>query len=53
MAGFERDGIGFHSLDVGQGTFFVFQHGIGGDVRQAAGLCMCSRAEGGTCSEAS
>jgi pimeloyl-ACP methyl ester carboxylesterase len=39
MARFERDGIGFHYLDVGQGTPFVFQHGIGGDVRQPAGFC--------------
>jgi pimeloyl-ACP methyl ester carboxylesterase len=38
MATFERDGIVFHYLDVGQGTPFVFQHGIGGDVRQPAGL---------------
>ena len=30
MATFERDGIVFHYLDVGQGTPFVFQHGIGG-----------------------
>jgi pimeloyl-ACP methyl ester carboxylesterase len=39
MASFQRDGIVFHYLDVGQGTPFVFQHGIGGDVRQPAGLC--------------
>jgi pimeloyl-ACP methyl ester carboxylesterase len=38
MANFERDGIVFHYLDVGQGIPFVFQHGIGGDVRQPAGL---------------
>jgi pimeloyl-ACP methyl ester carboxylesterase len=38
MAGFQRDGIVFHYLDVGQGTPFVFQHGLGGDVRQLAGL---------------
>jgi pimeloyl-ACP methyl ester carboxylesterase len=38
MAGFERDGIVFHYLDVGQGTPFVFQHGIGGDVGQPTGL---------------
>jgi pimeloyl-ACP methyl ester carboxylesterase len=38
MAGFGRDGIVFHYLDVGQGTPFVFQHGLGGDVRQPAGL---------------
>jgi pimeloyl-ACP methyl ester carboxylesterase len=39
MAGFERDGIVFHYLDVGRGTPFIFQHGIGGDVRQPASLC--------------
>jgi pimeloyl-ACP methyl ester carboxylesterase len=58
MAGFERDGIVFHYLDVGQGTPFVFQHGIGGDVRQPAGLfrppkgirllCLDARAHGQT-----
>jgi pimeloyl-ACP methyl ester carboxylesterase len=39
MASFQRDGIVFHYLDVGQGMPFVFQHGLGGDVRQPAGLC--------------
>jgi pimeloyl-ACP methyl ester carboxylesterase len=58
MATFERDGIVFHYLDVGQGTPFVFQHGIGGDVRQPAGLfapskgvrllCLDARAHGRT-----
>jgi hypothetical protein len=38
MAGFQRDGIVFKYLDVGQGVPFVFQHGIGGDVRRLAGL---------------
>jgi pimeloyl-ACP methyl ester carboxylesterase len=38
MAGFERDGILFHYLDVGQGMPFVLQHGIGGDVRQPSSL---------------
>ena len=38
MATFERDGIVFHYLDVGQGTPFVFQHGLGGDKGQPAGL---------------
>jgi pimeloyl-ACP methyl ester carboxylesterase len=38
MARFERDGIAFHYRDVGQGVPFVFQHGLGGDVRQPAGL---------------
>jgi pimeloyl-ACP methyl ester carboxylesterase len=38
MACFEHDGIAFHYLDVGQGVPFVYQHGIGGDVRQPAGL---------------
>src|SRR5262245_4662126 len=58
MANFKRDGIVFHYLDVGQGTPFVFQHGIGGDVRQPAGLfrppksirllCLDARAHGQT-----
>jgi pimeloyl-ACP methyl ester carboxylesterase len=38
MARFPHDGIDFHYLDVGQGVPFVLQHGIGGDVRQPAGL---------------
>jgi pimeloyl-ACP methyl ester carboxylesterase len=58
MARFHRDGIDFHYLDVGRGTPFVFQHGIGGDVRQPAGLyrptsgirllCLDARAHGKT-----
>jgi pimeloyl-ACP methyl ester carboxylesterase len=58
MAGFERDGLVFHYLDVGRGTPFVFQHGLGGDVRQPAGLfrppegirllCLDARAHGRT-----
>jgi len=58
MARFERDGVVFHYLDVGQGVPFVFQHGIGGDVRQPAGLfrppqgirllCLDARAHGQT-----
>src|SRR5262249_47436928 len=58
MAGFKRDVIAFHYLDVGQGTPFVFQHGLGGDVRQPAGLfrppqgvrllCLDARAHGRT-----
>jgi pimeloyl-ACP methyl ester carboxylesterase len=58
MATFERDGIVFHYLDVGQGLPFVFQHGIGGDVGQPAGLfrppqgirllCLDARAHGQT-----
>jgi pimeloyl-ACP methyl ester carboxylesterase len=58
MANFERDGIVFHYLDLGQGTPFVFQHGIGGDVGQPAGvyrppkgirlLCFDARAHGQT-----
>jgi pimeloyl-ACP methyl ester carboxylesterase len=58
MARFQRDGIVFHYLDVGQGVPFVFQHGIGGDVRQPAGLvvppqglrllCLDARAHGQT-----
>ena len=58
MATFQRDGIVFHYLDVGQVTPFVFQHGIGGDLRQPTGLfrppkgtrllCLDARAHGGT-----
>jgi pimeloyl-ACP methyl ester carboxylesterase len=56
MASFQRDGIVFHYLDIGQGTPFVFQHGIGGDVNQPTGLfrppqgvrllCLDARAHG-------
>ena len=38
MASFKRDVIVFHYLDIGHGTPLVFQHGLGGDVRQPAGL---------------
>ena len=58
MAHFERDGIVFHYLDVGRGVPYVFQHGIGGDVRQPTGLfvppqgirllCFDARAHGRT-----
>jgi pimeloyl-ACP methyl ester carboxylesterase len=58
MATFQRDGLVFHTLDVGQGTPFVLQHGLGGDVRQPAGLfappqgvrllCLDARAHGQT-----
>jgi pimeloyl-ACP methyl ester carboxylesterase len=58
MARFERDGIAFHYRDIGHGIPFVFQHGIGGDVRQPAGLfdppqgirllCLDARAHGQT-----
>jgi pimeloyl-ACP methyl ester carboxylesterase len=58
MAYFQRNGIVFHYRDVGQGIPFVFQHGIGGDVRQPAGLfvppqgirllCFDARAHGRT-----
>jgi pimeloyl-ACP methyl ester carboxylesterase len=58
MAGFQRDGIAFHYLDIGQGVPFVFQHGIGGDSRQPASLfrpppgigllCLDARAHGQT-----
>ena len=58
MATFERDGIVFHYVDVGQGVPFVFQHGIGGDVGQPVGLvrppntlrllCLDARAHGQT-----
>jgi pimeloyl-ACP methyl ester carboxylesterase len=58
MARFEHDGIVFHYRDIGQGIPFVFQHGIGGDSRQPAGLflppkgvrllCLDARAHGQT-----
>jgi pimeloyl-ACP methyl ester carboxylesterase len=58
MASFKHDGIDFHYLDVGQGVPFVFQHGLGGDVRQPAALfrppvgvrllCLDARAHGRT-----
>jgi pimeloyl-ACP methyl ester carboxylesterase len=58
MASFQRNGIDFHYLDIGQGMPFVFQHGIGGDIRQPAGLfrppkdirllCLDARAHGQT-----
>jgi pimeloyl-ACP methyl ester carboxylesterase len=58
MARFEHDGIVFHYLDVGRGVPFVFQHGIGGDVRQPVNLlvppqgirllCLDARAHGQT-----
>jgi len=44
MACFEHDGITFHYRDVGLGVPFVFQHGLGGDVRQPGSLF--SRAPG-------
>jgi pimeloyl-ACP methyl ester carboxylesterase len=58
MASFQHDGIVFHYLDVGGGTPFLFQHGIGGDTGQPAGLfrppegirllCLDARAHGRT-----
>jgi pimeloyl-ACP methyl ester carboxylesterase len=58
MASFQRDGIDFQYVDIGQGMPFVFQHGIGGDIRQPAGLfrppkgirllCLDARAHGQT-----
>ncbi|MBI3850358.1 MAG: alpha/beta hydrolase [Verrucomicrobia bacterium] len=38
MAIFEHDGLNFHYLDIGNGTPFFFQHGLGGDVNQTFGL---------------
>ncbi len=35
---FDRYGIRFHYLDLGEGLPFVFQHGLGGDVNQPAGI---------------
>jgi pimeloyl-ACP methyl ester carboxylesterase len=62
MARFQHNGSVFHYLDVGQGVPFVFQHGLGGDVRQPAGLvrlrkglrllCLDARAHGQTHSPA-
>jgi len=34
MPSFSHDGLSFNYLDVGEGTPFVFQHGLGGDVNQ-------------------
>jgi pimeloyl-ACP methyl ester carboxylesterase len=58
MASFKHNGIDFHYRDIGQGVPFVFQHGIGGDARQPAGLfvppkgvrllCLDARAHGQT-----
>jgi pimeloyl-ACP methyl ester carboxylesterase len=58
MACFEHDGITFHYRDVGRGVPFVFQHGLGGDVRQPGSifspppgvrvLCLDARAHGRT-----
>jgi pimeloyl-ACP methyl ester carboxylesterase len=38
MPEFVRDGITFHYRDTEDGTPFVFQHGLGGDVNQPLGL---------------
>jgi len=40
MPVFERDGLDFHYLDMGDpsGRPFVLQHGLGGDVSQPAGV---------------
>jgi pimeloyl-ACP methyl ester carboxylesterase len=38
MSQFTRDGITFHYRDTGDGTPFVFQHGLGGDVSQPLSL---------------
>lgn len=38
MPVFERDGLSFNYIDIGSGTPFVFQHGLGGDVSQPSGL---------------
>jgi pimeloyl-ACP methyl ester carboxylesterase len=38
MPVFRKDGLTFHYVDSGAGLPFVFQHGIGGDVRQPTGL---------------
>jgi len=38
MPTFDHDGLRFHYLDVGEGTPFIFQHGLGGDVAQPLGV---------------
>jgi pimeloyl-ACP methyl ester carboxylesterase len=38
MPTFLHDGLSFNYADVGAGTPFVFQHGLGGDVNQPLGL---------------
>src|SRR6516165_7247778 len=38
MSRFTRAGITFHYHDTGEGTPFVFQHGLGGDISQPLGL---------------
>jgi pimeloyl-ACP methyl ester carboxylesterase len=38
MPAFRVGAVTFHYIDVGSGMPFVFQHGIGGDVRQPVGL---------------
>ena len=38
MPSFAHDGLVFNYLDSGDGTPFVFQHGLGGDVNQPFGL---------------
>lgn len=38
MPSFARDGLDFHYQDLGEGTAFVLQHGLGGDVNQPLGL---------------
>ena len=58
MPFFSWDGLSFHYLDSGEGTPFVFQHGLGGDAAQPFGLfnppagirllCLDCRAHGET-----
>jgi len=38
MPQFHHDGLNFNYQDTGEGTPFVFQHGLGGDVQQPFGL---------------
>ena len=38
MPYFKHDGLEFHYQDKGEGTPFIFQHGLGGDVSQPFGL---------------
>src|SRR5437773_1155586 len=38
MPFFALDGLSFHYREAGEGTPFVFQHGLGGDVNQPFGL---------------
>jgi pimeloyl-ACP methyl ester carboxylesterase len=38
MPHFDHDGLSFHYIDVGEGTPFLFQHGLGGALAQPLGV---------------